>query len=52
MLDIKFVRENPAARRGTERKKDRGARRPVVDETVDGDAWLGAAKTEANELGA
>ena len=50
MLDIRFVRENPEAVRENIRKKFQDAKLPLVDEVLDLDARLRAAKTEANEL--
>ena len=50
MLDIKFIRENPDAVRENIRKKFQDAKLPLVDEVLDLDARLRAAKTEANEL--
>ena len=50
MLDIKFVRENPEAVKENIKKKFQGAKLPLVDEVLDLDARLRAAKTEANEL--
>ncbi|MCD7769508.1 MAG: serine--tRNA ligase [Oscillospiraceae bacterium] len=50
MLDIKFVRENPEAVKENIRKKFQGQKLPLVDEVIDLDARLRAAKTEANEL--
>ena len=50
MLDIKFVRENPDAVKENIRKKFQDAKLPLVDEVLDLDARLRAAKTEANEL--
>ena len=50
MLDIKFVRENPDAVRENIRKKFQDAKLPLVDEVLELDAKLRAAKTEANEL--
>ena len=50
MLDIRFVRENPDAVRENIRKKFQEAKLPLVDEVLDLDARLRAAKTEANEL--
>ena len=50
MLDIKFVRENPDAVRENIRKKFQDAKLPLVDEVLELDTKLRAAKTEANEL--
>ena len=50
MLDIKFVRENPDAVRENIKKKFQDAKLPLVDEILDLDTRLRAAKTEANEL--
>ena len=50
MLDIKFVRENPEAVRENIRKKFQEQKLPLVDEVLDLDEKLRAAKTEANEL--
>ena len=50
MLDIKFVRENPEAVRENIRKKFQDAKLPLVDEVLELDTKLRAAKTEANEL--
>ena len=50
MLDIKFVRENPEAVKENIRKKFQEQKLPLVDEVLDLDARLRAAKTEANEL--
>ena len=50
MLDIKFVRENPDAVKENIRKKFQDAKLPLVDEVLDLDTRLRAAKTEANEL--
>jgi len=50
MLDIKFVRENPDAVRENIRKKFQDAKLPLVDEVLELDTRLRAAKTEANEL--
>ena len=50
MLDIKFVRENPDAVKENIKKKFQDAKLPLVDEVLDLDARLRAAKTEANEL--
>ena len=50
MLDIRFVRENPDAVRENIRKKFQDAKLPLVDEVLELDAKLRAAKTEANEL--
>ena len=50
MLDIRFVRENPDAVRENIRKKFQDAKLPLVDEVLELDTKLRAAKTEANEL--
>ncbi len=50
MLDIKFVRENPEAVKENIRRKFQDRKLPLVDEVLDLDARLRAAKTEANEL--
>jgi len=50
MLDIRFVRENPEAVRENIRKKFQDQKLPLVDEVLELDAKLRAAKTEANEL--
>ena len=50
MLDIKFVRENPDAVKENIRKKFQDVKLPLVDEVIDLDTRLRAAKTEANEL--
>ncbi len=50
MLDIRFVRENPEAVRENIRKKFQEAKLPLVDEVLDLDSRLRAAKTEANDL--
>ena len=50
MLDIKFVRENPEAVKENIRKKFQEQKLPLVDEILDLDTRLRAAKTEANEL--
>ena len=50
MLDIKFIRENPDAVRDNIRKKYQDQKLPLVDEILDLDTRLRAAKTEANEL--
>ena len=50
MLDIKFVRENPEAVRENIRKKFQDGKLPLVDEVLELDTRLRAAKTEANEL--
>ena len=50
MLDIKFVRENPDAVKENIKKKFQDAKLPLVDEVIDIDARLRAAKTEANDL--
>ena len=50
MLDIKFIRENPDAVRENIRKKFQDQKLPLVDEILELDTRLRAAKTEANEL--
>jgi seryl-tRNA synthetase len=50
MLDIKFIRENPEAVRENIRKKFQEEKLPLVDEVLELDEKLRAAKTEANEL--
>ena len=50
MLDIKFVRENPEFVKENIRKKFQEQKLPLVDEVLELDARLRAAKTEANEL--
>ena len=50
MLDIRFVRENPEAVRENIRKKFQDQKLPLVDEVLELDVQLRAAKTEANEL--
>ncbi len=50
MLDIKFVRENPDAVKENIRKKFQDEKLPLVDEILDLDVRLRAAKTEANDL--
>ncbi len=50
MLDIRFVRENPDAVKENIRKKFQDAKLPLVDEVLELDRRLRAAKTEANEL--
>ncbi len=50
MLDIKFVRENPEAVKENIRKKFQEQKLPLVDEVLELDKRLRAAKTEANEL--
>ncbi len=50
MLDIRFVRENPDAVKENIRKKFQEAKLPLVDEVLELDVQLRAAKTEANEL--
>ncbi|MBR2716357.1 MAG: serine--tRNA ligase, partial [Oscillospiraceae bacterium] len=50
MLDIRFVRENPEAVRENIRKKFQDQKLPLVDEVLELDGKLRAAKTEANEL--
>ena len=50
MLDIRFVREHPEEVRENIRKKFQEQKLPLVDEVLELDARLRAAKTEANEL--
>ena len=50
MLDIKFIRENPDAVKENIRKKFQEEKLPLVDEILELDIKLRAAKTEANEL--
>ena len=50
MLDIKFVRENPEIVKENIRKKFQDQKLVLVDEVIELDAKLRAAKTEANEL--
>ena len=50
MLDIKLIRENPELVRENIRKKYQDAKLPMVDEVLDIDERLRAAKTEANDL--
>ena len=50
MLDIKFIRENPEAVKENIRRKFQEQKLPLVDEVLDLDTRLRAAKTEANEL--
>ena len=50
MLDIKFVRENPDIVKENIKKKFQDSKLPLVDEVIELDAQLRAAKTEADEL--
>ena len=50
MLDIRFIRENPELVRENIRKKFQDRKLPLVDEVLELDEKLRAAKTEANEL--
>ena len=50
MLDIKFVRENPDVVKENIKKKFQDAKLPLVDQVIDLDAQLRAAKTEADGL--
>ena len=50
MLDIRFIRENPELVRENIRKKFQNKKLPLVDEVLELDEKLRAAKTEANEL--
>lgn len=50
MLDIRFVRENPDAVKENIKKKFQDAKLPLVDEVIELDAKLRAAKTKADEL--
>ncbi len=50
MLDIKFVRENPEQVKQNIKNKFQDAKLPLVDEVIELDAKLRAAKTEAEAL--
>ena len=50
MLDIKSVRENPDVVKENIKKKFQDAKLPLVDQVIDLDAQLRAAKTEADGL--
>ena len=50
MLDIRFIRENSELVRENIRKKFQDKKLPLVDEVLELDEKLRAAKTEANEL--
>ena len=50
MLDIRFVRENPELVRENIRKKFQEQKLPLVDQVLELDEKLRAAKTQANEL--
>ena len=50
MLDIRFVRENPDAVKENIKKKFQDDKLPLVDEVIELDAKLRAAKTRADEL--
>ena len=50
MLDINLIRTNPDLVRENIKKKFQDAKLPLVDEVLELDAKLRAAKTEANEL--
>ena len=50
MLDMKFVRENPDAVKENIKKKFQDDKLPLVDEVIELDAKLRAAKTRADEL--
>ncbi len=50
MLDIRFIRENPEAVKENIRKKFQEQKLPLVDEVLELDTQLRAAKTEANDL--
>ena len=50
MLDIKFVRENPELVKENIKKKFQDAKLPLVDEVLQLDAELRAAKSEAGAL--
>ena len=50
MLDIKFVRENPELVKENIKKKFQDAKLPLVDEVLQLDAELRAAKSEAEAL--
>ena len=47
MLDIKFVRENPELVKENIKKKFQDSKLPLVDEVLQLDAELRAAKSEA-----
>ncbi|MCQ2552981.1 MAG: serine--tRNA ligase [Clostridia bacterium] len=50
MLDIKFVRENPDVVKENIKKKFQDAKLPMVDEAIELDKQLRAAKTRGDEL--
>ena len=50
MLDIRFVRENPAIVKENLKKKFQEAKLPMVDEVIELDTLNRAAITEASEL--
>ena len=50
MLDMKFLRENPELVKENIKKKFQDEKLPLVDEVLELDEKLRAAKTEANEL--
>ena len=50
MIDIKLIRENPEAVKENIRKKFQDSKLPLVDEILELDEKLRAAKTEGNEL--
>ncbi|MGN0600388.1 MAG: serine--tRNA ligase [Oscillospiraceae bacterium] len=50
MLDIRFVRENPDAVKENIKKKFQDDKLPLVDEVIELDTKLRAAKTRADEL--
>ena len=49
MLDIKFIRENPDVVRENIKKKFQDWKLPMVDEVLELDEKLRAAKTEGND---
>ena len=50
MLDIKFVRENPDVVKENIKKKFQDAKLPLVDEAIELDKEMRAAKTRGDEL--
>ncbi|MBR6941192.1 MAG: serine--tRNA ligase [Clostridia bacterium] len=50
MIDIKFLRENPDAVKQNIKNKFQDSKLPLVDEVIELDAKLRAAKTEADNL--
>ena len=50
MLDIKFVRENPETVKENIRKKFQDHKLPLVDEVIELDQKIRAAKSEGDEL--